>query len=252
MALAKRIIPVLLAREGNLVKGKQFDSSRVVGNALQAANIHAARGVDELVVLDVGATRFKRGPDIEFMRKLAEECHIPVAVGGGVHEVWHVKELLANGADKVIIGAEATRNPEFITECADKFGSQAITVAVNIHRSPDLTPRWHVNGYGTIRGYDALWFIKLMQARGAGELFLNCIDYDGMMKGYDLKLIAKVTEIAKVPIIICGGAGKYLDMHQALRTGADAVAAGALFQFTDATPRGAAEYLAKKGWEVRL
>lgn len=232
--LAKRIIPVLLARDGNLVKGTQFDSRRVVGNALQAARVHAARGVDELIVLDVGATSAGRGPDIEWMRKLTEDCFIPVTVGGGVSKVDQVRELLANGADKVVIGMAARFNPQLIRDCADKFGSQAIVVVLN-----------HFDCISTLTA-------KYYEAWHPGELLLNSVMRDGMMEGYDLNTIQAVANAVKIPVIACGGAGNYRHMHLALRRGADAVAAGAMFQWTDATPKGAAEYLSKKGWEVRL
>ena len=257
MGLAKRVIPVLLHRNGNLVKGKQFDSSRIVGNAMQAAEIHAARGVDELIVLDVGATSSGQGPDIEYMRRLTDCCFVPVTVGGGVKEVWQVRELLANGADKVVIGTEAIYRPELIQECADKFGSQAVVVAINTRRMMDLTPRWQVCGMGDHRPWgDAslklIAFVELVQKMGAGEILLNSIDHDGMMNGYDIKLLKKITDGITIPVVICGGAGDYHHMHAALGAGASAVAAGAMFQWTEATPKGASEYLAKRGWEMRL
>lgn len=239
MGLAKRIIPVLLMKDGNLVKGEQFDPWRVVGNAYQAAEIHAARGVDELIVLDVGATPACRGPDIDAMRKLTECCFIPVAVGGGITEIWQVRELLANGADKVVIGQHAMNDPDFVFKCACKFGSQAITVALN-----------HVD---LMREHPFIVRLaQLFEEMGAGEILLNNMNRDGMLIGYNATLIKKVAEAVNVPVIAAGGAGKYQDLHKALKAGADAVAAGAMFQFTDATPKGAAEYLQKKGWEVRL
>lgn len=233
--LAKRIIPVLLMRDGHLVKGKQFDSSRIVGNAQQAAEIHAARGVDELIVLDVGATPAGRGPDIEAMRKLTESCFIPVAVGGGITTVDQVRELLANGADKVVIGAGVRNNLNLISEVADKFGSQALVVALN---------------YTTHQVVSTMAYC--VEKLGAGEILLNCISRDGMMNGYDDKRIRVLSWALNIPVIAAGGCGKYLHMHHALKAGASAVAAGAMFQWTDQTPKGAAEYLAKKGWEVRL
>lgn len=233
--LAKRIIPVLLTRDGNLVKGERFDSRRVVGIAQQAAEIHQSRGVDELIVLDVGATPAKRGPDIEAMRRLTECCFIPAAVGGGVTTVDQVRELLANGADKVVIGRAAADNPRLIRECADRFGSQAITVAHNYVR--------HGRIIATCQHYERM---------GAGEILLNAAYRDGMMNGYDLPALRAVSRYLGIPVIAACGAGKYLHMHNALKAGASAVAAGAMFQWTDQTPRGAAEYLAEKGWEVRL
>lgn len=250
--LAKRIIPVLLTRDGNLVKGEQYDSRRVVGNAQQAAEIHQARGVDELLVLDVAATPGNRGPDIDAMRRLTECCFIPVTVGGGVTEIWQVRELLANGADKVVIGTAAIHTPELIFQCANKFGSQAITVALDFRRSGR---QWSavINCGKTI--LDNLRspadLAGHMEDMGAGELIITNVLRDGAMIGYDLGLISEIVQAVNIPVIASGGCGKYLHMHQALNVGADAVAAGAMFQWTDQTPKGAAEFLAKKGWEVR-
>lgn len=240
MGLAKRIIPVLLMKDGNLVKGECFNPWRVVGNAYQAAEIHAARGVDELIVLDVGATPACRGPDIDAMRKLTECCFIPVAVGGGITEIWQVRELLANGADKVVIGQHAMNDPDFVFKCACKFGSQAITVALN-HLDIPFKDRHKIVESAVV-----------LADAGAGEILLNNKERDGLLVGYHKGIIADVAKAVPVPVIAAGGCGKYLHMHQALAVGADAVAAGAMFQFTDATPKGAAEYLQKKGWEVRL
>ena len=252
MGLAKRIIPVLLSRDGNLVKGKQFDSSRVVGNVQQAAEIHQARGVDELLILDVAATPDGRGPDLMAVAKLTECCFMPVTVGGGVTSMNHVRQLLARGADKVVIGTAAVENPWLGKECANKFGSQAIVVAVDVAYSP--SKHWQLTSCCGSIAHDekVLDFAVKMAQYGAGELILTNIHKEGMMKGYDLRLIHAVSECVNVPIIASGGCGSYLHMDQALKAGANAVAAGSLFQFTEATPKGAAEYLAKRKWETRL
>lgn len=250
MALAKRIIPVLLMRHGLLVKGKQFDSMRTVGVAQQAAEIYQARGADELIVLDVAATEEKRGPDILAMKRLTEVCFMPVAVGGGITTVDQVRELLANGADKVVIGTAAVLNPNLIEECADKFGSQAITVALDVVKSND---GWKpvIQCGARITEIDAVNWALRMETMGAGELILTNIDRDGTMRGYDLDVIDEITDTVSIPVVANGGCGNYGHMHQALKKGASAVAAGAMFQWTEQTPKGAAEYLAKRGWETR-
>jgi cyclase len=252
--LAKRIIPILLYRNGNLVKGQQFISGRVVGNCQQAAEIHQAREVDELIVLDVAASPANKPPDFAAMRRLTQCCFMPITVGGGVSEVSHVRDLLAGGADKVVIGTAAVKDPFFIAKCADKFGSQAIVVSVDILASRN---KWILTSNCGIWRRDRhditpLDFIKDMVKRGAGEIMINSVNRDGMMNGYDLRFLRRVVNEVDVPIIIAGGCGSYAHMRDALRVGADAVAAGALFQFTDCTPRGAAEYLQKYGIEVRL
>lgn len=251
MGLARRIIPVLLMRGGELVKGKMFDSSRVVGHIQQAADIYQARGVDELVVLDVAATRNCLPPDFGLIRRLTSKCFMPVAAGGGIRSVAHVRDMLANGADKVVIGTAALVKQNLVAQCADKFGSQAITVAVDC--------RYDGNGwFVTSHSGTQVWlrspvdFAKEMEKQGAGELIVTGILNEGMMGGYDYPLIRKIARAVNIPVIANGGCGSYEHMHKALRAGADAVAAGAAFQFLDMTPRGAAEYLAEKGWETRL
>ena len=160
---------------------------------------------------------------------------MPVTVGGGITTVEHVRELLANGADKVAIGEGTKTQTGLIGQCAERFGSQAVVGILNYH------------GYSA----DLLRQAMELERSGAGEILLNCIDRDGMMRGYDLITIKLIASALSIPVVPCGGAGKYLHMHHALLAGASAVAAGAMFQWTEATPRGAAEYLAIKGWTVR-
>ena len=251
MGLARRIIPVLLARNKMLVKGKQFNSSRIVGNVQQAAEIHQAREVDEMLVLDVSATPRGSVPNYLLIKSLTEKCFMPIAVGGGITAPEHVRMLLANGADKVVISTAAYENPSLIRECAAKFGNQAIVIAIDV--TYDVND-WYVttNCGGTVHMYSAVAFAKEMENCGAGELIVTGVKNDGMMGGYDLGILKKVAKAVNIPVIANGGCGSYDHMHRALQAGASAVAAGAFFQWADATPRGAAEYLAKKGWETRL
>lgn len=253
MGLAKRVIPVLLMRHGLLMKGKQFDSLRAVGVVQQAAEIHQSRGVDELLVLDVAATEEKRGPDILAMKRLTEGCFMPVTVGGGITNIEEVRELLANGADKVVIGTAAIENPDLVKECADKFGSQAIVVAIDAVRCTKQGGWRLVSHCGKrMTRFDPLVFAAEMEICGAGELIVTNVDRDGTMRGYDNALVKAVAGVVSVPVIANGGAGSYAHMYQAIMAGASAVAAGALFQWTNCTPRGASEYLEERGIEVRL
>ena len=250
MSLTKRIIPVLLTRDGMLVKGKQFNSSRVVGNVQQAAEIHQGREVDEMLVLDVGATVRNQTPDCDMVSGLTEKCFMPITVGGGIRSIEHVRDLLASGADKVVIGTLALDEPEMIYEFSSKFGSQAITVAVDAVLD---SGGWFITsrcGRET-HFYSAVAFAQDMERLGAGELIVTNIKNDGMMRGYDIGLIRAIAKVVSIPIIANGGCGSYEHMHRALQAGADAVAAGSFFQWTNNTPLGAARYLAKKGWEVR-
>lgn len=240
MGLAVRIIPTLLAKGSRLVKGRQFSADRVVGHVQQAARIHQARGVDELCILDVEATPAGRGPDFEAVRRLTDGCFMPLTVGGGVRCVDDVKRLLDAGADKVAVKTNA---PFVLPEAAKRYGSQALVGVMDEYSCVDRTAYPHAL-------YDEV--AQLLEGFGAGEILLTSIDREGTMEGYDLDMIRVVAEAVDIPVIAHGGCSGYEDMYQAIQAGASAVAAGALFQFTDATPRGAAEYLASKGVEVRL
>ena len=239
--LAHRVIPVLLKRGSTLIKGERFDSWRSVGHALQAAKVHAARSVDELMILDVQASASAKGPDFFSVAELTEDCFCPLTVGGGVRGADDVRRLLAAGADKVAIGSAALKDPTVIRECASKFGSQAIVAIVDYDEDGNV--KRHVSARS--------WAIE-MAYWGAGEILLQAKWLDGTMRGYDLETIGAVASSVSVPVIACGGCSGYRDMAHAIQAGASAVAAGALFQFTDATPRGAAEYLAKAGIEARI
>lgn len=245
MGLATRIIPTILSRHGALAKGRAFKSDRVVGHALQAARIHQMRDVDELLFLDVAATPEGRGPDFEMISNITDGCFMPLAVGGGIKTVDDVRKLFNAGADKVVIGTAAAKDPEFIRACSSRFGSQAIVVSIDVKMFVAFVGNKPV-------GYDAISWAKKAEQMGAGEILLQSIDRDGTMEGYDLELIRMTANAVNIPVIASGGCRDYEDMYQAIKAGAHAVAAGALFIFTDATPKGAAQYLASKGVEVRL
>ncbi len=219
MTLAVRVIPILLKRGNSLVKGKQFNSQRVVGHPLQAAKIHSAREVDELMLLDIGCDK----PDFDMVERLTKSCFMPVTVGGGIRGIKDVRDLLNIGADKI-----CTTKPEIMALASDKFGSQAICASV----------------FGIVSAIRA-------EEAGAGEILLQSIERDGMMEGYDLAMIKQVTEAINIPVIASCGCGTYQHMVEAVKAGASAVAAGSFFQFTDNTPKGAAEYLVNNGIEAR-
>jgi cyclase len=248
--LAKRIIPVLLADGNNLVKGQRMDSRRVVGHVQQAARVHQMRGVDELLILDVSATRENRGPDFEFVSVLTTGCFMPVTVGGGIRTLREIKDLLRVGADKVAICSTAVECPEFVNEASQCLGAQAIVVVIEATSSGQVTS--HNGSVLHPELGSVLEYAKCMEEQGAGELIINSVDRDGMMCGYDLDLIQSVAAAVAIPVVACGGAGSYHDMLGAIKAGASAVAAGALFQFLDCTPKNAAKYLADCGLEVRL
>jgi cyclase len=235
--LCKRIIPTMLVRGRTLVKGERFAGDRSVGHVMQAARIHSARGVDELCILDIGATAEGRGPDLDMVRELSEGCFIPITVGGGVKRLQDIDALLRAGADKVCIGRALYTEPgAFITQCAERFGAQAIVCSLDV--SPHM---------GCPQEY-----AQRLEMLGAGEILLQSIARDGLMCGYDLDLIRAVSAAVSIPVIASGGCSGPEDMLAAIKAGADACAAGALFQFTDVTPKDCAKYLKAHGVEARL
>lgn len=246
MTLARRVIPIVLARGQQAVKGKAFDSWRSVGQLRQAIRVYALREVDEVILLDIGATPAGRGPDYNFVREFAGEWFSPVCVGGGVTNLEHIRQLLANGADKVSINSAAVWQPGLINEAATRFGSQAIVVSIDVKNGTVHTDCGKVD-----TGIDPVKFAIELETRGAGEILLNAIERDGTLSGYDLDLVESVSGAVSIPVIACGGAGSYEHMKQALDAGAHAVAASALWHFTDATPAGAADFLAAHGIPVR-
>jgi len=229
-----------------MVKGKQFNAWRTVGLAAQAVRIHAMRGVDEVCLLDVGATEAGVGPNLWLVQELANELFVPLAVGGGIRNLEDAKALLRAGADKVVIGTGSSR---LIEDVAGYIGSQAVVAAVDYRVSDNFA----LVRNGTLAtGWTAAALAMKYEEDGAGEILFTCIDREGMLAGYDLPAIRALASSLSIPLIAHGGAGTYQHMLEAIEAGADAVAAGSIFQFTDQTPRGAARYLTEHGIEARV
>lgn len=232
MSLKHRVIATLLWNGQTLVKGVAFDAWRSVGHPLQAINVYQMREVDEIIFLDITATQEGRRPNFSLVESLARECFVPLTVGGGVKSVEDVRDLLRAGADKVSIKSCG----DVIEPASTALGSQAIVGVV------DFAP-----GDYFFVGSLAWLMVQL----GAGELVLQSVPRDGTMDGYDLDGV-RVSTGYPVPVIASGGAGTYEHMAQALDAGASAVAAGAMWLFTEQTPLEAKRYLAAKGYSVRL
>lgn len=246
MGLAYRVIPVMLCRGRQLVKGKQFNSWRSVGSVTQAARVHARRGVDELMILDIDATKHNRGPDLGLIEDLTDNFFTPIVVGGGVRTLDHTRALLNVGADSVVV---CSGGPKAVRAIADVVGSQAVVAAVDYKF--DNYCYTH-NGTRQIPMEPKLWASEMVRA-GAGEILLTCIDREGTFTGYDLVTIKRLRDHGiRVPIVAHGGCGYYSHMLDAIQAGANAVAAGSLFQFEDATPYEAAQFLHSNGVEVRI
>jgi cyclase len=253
MPVKIRVMPTLLYSDVGLVKGVKFDSWRRTGSALQAIKVYNMREVDELVFLDIRATPDMRAPDFAQIDELADECFMPMTVGGGVRTTDHIGGLLGVGADKVAINTAAFERPKLIEEAARQFGAQCIVVSIDALRHED--GRLEVmTRCGTQRtGKDPLEWAKQAEASGAGEILLTSVDRDGTFKGYDVALTRAVSDAVRVPVIASGGCGNYEDMAEVLRDGgAAAVAAASIFHFTEQTPRAAKAYLKAQGFHVRL
>lgn len=205
------------------------------------------RRVDEVILLDIAATPEDKQPNVGFVREFAGEFFCPVTVGGGVSTLEHFRQLLAAGADKVAVNTAAHQNPPLIEQAAKRFGSQAVAVSIDVREGEVVT---HCGRTPT--GEDPARFASRMEDLGAGEILLNAVERDGCLGGYDLELIRQVTGAVRIPVIACGGAGTYQHLKDGLDAGAHAVAASAIWHFTEATPKGAAQYLAQHGHRTRL
>jgi cyclase len=248
-----RVMPTLLFKDVGLVKGVSFESWRRIGSAMQAVKVYNMREVDELVFLDITATHDSRPPDFETVDELADECFMPMTVGGGVTTLDHVRRLLQVGADKVAINTAAVETPQLIPQAANQFGSQCVVISIDARRHADGAYEVYIHSGTVATTKDPVTLAREVEALGAGEILLTSIDRDGTMTGYDLELTRTVSEAVSIPVIASGGAGNYEHMAQVLREGkASAVAAASIFHFTQQTPLEAKRYLYEQGFRVRL
>ena len=203
--LRPRIAPCLLVRNGGLVKTVNFGNSKYVGDPINAVKIFNEKEVDELVFVDITATREKRRPDFERIREIAGECFMPLCYGGGVRSMDDAKQVIGCGVEKVAINSYAVENPEFVREAASELASSTIVVSIDVKR--DFLGKYHVHTHGGKKSTDwhPVEFAILMERMGAGEILLTSIDRDGTQKGYDLELIKSVADAVSIPVIACGG-----------------------------------------------
>jgi cyclase len=252
--LKTRVIPTLTLRGARLVKTRQFGATRDVGDPVKAPMVYDAQLADELVYLDMDATREGRSTErIEAATaRIAGVCFMPVAAGGGVRTVEDFRRVLLAGADKVVVNSAAVERPALIAEAAARFGRQCAIVAIDARREPDGRALVWTHGGTRATGREAVAWAREAEARGAGEILLTSIDRDGTMSGYDLDLVRAVATAVNIPVIASGGAGKLLDLLEALTKGhAAAIAAASLFHFTDQSPIKAKAYLRRAGIAVR-
>lgn len=246
--LKVRIIPVLTFNGVSLVKTKQFSVPRIVGNPIQAARVYNSRNVDELVFIDIYATSQKRKINLPVVKKVIDECFMPVTIGGGVKTLDDINDLLRIGADKVLIKTMAIENKTFIKDAVNYFGSQCISIAVDVIKNYDESIIFPTNDNINLET-----FIDDMNNCKVGELIVTSVDKDGMMDGYDIELINKVEKMTSIPLVSLGGAGQpshFEDLADSGYTGA--LASASIYHFTQYTPQEVKLILKKSNFHVRL
>lgn len=249
----KRIIPCLDVKDGRVVKGVNFVDLKDAGDPVEIAAAYDKAGADEVVFLDITASSDHRATVVDMVRKVAANVFIPFTVGGGIRSVEDFRVLLREGADKISINSSALNRPEFISEAADKFGSQCVVVAIDARKRADGSG-WNVykNGGRIDVGLDAVAWAKKAEALGAGEILLTSMDCDGTKSGYDIALTRSIAEAVSIPVIASGGAGTKEHFYDALTEGkADAALAASLFHYKELEIMDLKAYLAEKGVSVR-
>lgn len=224
-----RVIPVLLLRNLGLVKSVKFKNHNYIGDPINAVKLFNDLRADELVFLDILASKEQRTIQLSFVQKVGDECNMPFSVGGGIKTISDIKQILNAGAEKVIINSYAAENPDFIKQAAEEFGSSTIVVSIDVKKNLFGKENTYILGGTKSTSYNAVDFAKLMEEKGAGELIINSIEKDGTMEGYDLALTKKVSEAVTIPVIACGGAGTYSHLNEGIKSYASAVAAGSMF-----------------------
>lgn len=226
-----RVIPCLLLQDGGLVKTENFKKPRYLGDPTNAVKIFNKKEVDELIFIDIEASKKNREPNWEVIEDLASECFMPLGYGGGITSLEQIERLLKIGVEKVIINHHALKNPEFITSAAEHFGTSTIVCAVDIKKN--LWGKYEVFDHvkGKLTGLSPLEYVTKLEELGAGEIFINNVDREGSFKGFDLDYTRSIAHKVSVPVIICGGAASIQDIGLASKSGVSAVAAGSLFVF---------------------
>lgn len=245
-----RIIPILTFSGLALVKTKKFsDNARMVGNAIQAAKVFNSRNVDELVFLDIYASDQNRKISLQVVRSIINECFMPVAIGGGINSIEDIYDLLAIGADKVVIKSKIIEDPGFINKAASIFGNQCITIAIDAIKKGETYYLYNRVGKEIL----LVDFLKGISALNFGEIILTSVNNDGMMEGFDIELVKLVEELIKVPIVVSGGGGNPDHFKELFsKTDIEAVGASSIFYFTRYTPHDLKMAIAGIGRSVRI
>ncbi len=256
--LIKRVIPCLDVHNGQVTRGVQFGKAeagelRNVGDPVELAKRYDAQGADEMVFFDITASAEGRASMVDVIERTAEQCFMPLTVGGGIRTVDDMSTMLKAGADKTSINSSALATPELITRGAERFGCQCIVVSIDAKKvAPD---RWEVFSHGGRKatGLDAVEWANRAEKLGAGEIVLNSIDADGTKAGFDIEITRRVSEAVGIPVVASGGAGKLEHLADVLKFGkADAVLAASIFHFGEYTVGDVKKFLAERGVPVRL
>ncbi len=251
--LKTRIIPCLDVKDGRVVKGVNFVDLRDAGDPVEQAKLYDAAGADELCFLDITASVEKRGTILDVARRTAEQCFMPLTIGGGVRTIEDIRQLLLAGADKASINTAAVKNPDFVAEASRKFGAQCIVVAID---AKTVAPgKWEIFTHGGREptGIDAVEFAKEMEAKGAGEILLTSMDRDGTRAGFNLALTRAIADAVSIPVIASGGVGTLDHLVDGVKQGhASAVLAASIFHFGEHTIGEAKAHMKAAGVPVRL
>ena len=268
MGLTRRIIPCLDLKDGRVVKGVNFDGLRDAGDPVKLARTYNEQGADEVVFLDIAASKNKHQKMVDVIGRAADQLFLPLTVGGGIRTVKDIQDILRAGADKVSLNTAAVKTPEIITEGSKLFGNQCIVLAEDVHRNyamrdgvtpvhlPDGRVCWYevvIYGGSHSTGMDAICWAQDAVSRGAGEILLTSMETDGVKIGFDLEITAAVSENVDVPVIAAGGVGTLEHFYDGFVKGkADACLAASVFHYGEITIREVKEYLASRGVAVRL
>lgn len=251
--LKKRLVPVLILRDGRVVQSVQFKHTNVIHwNPATAVDFFNTWAVDEIVLLDVSRDLTQRERFHEATAALSRKCFVPLTAGGWIRSVDEMRHLLRLGADKVVINTEAVRRPAFIEECATIFGSQCVVVSIDVRRDESGRPTVWVDRGREATDRDPVAWAREAEAKGAGELFVTSIDHEGARKGYDLELLRSVTDAVEIPIIAFGGVFTWQHLLDGITIGrAEAVSAANIFHYTEHSTKKAKDFLRHAGVDVR-
>lgn len=236
--LRPRVIPVLLLKGNVLVKSIGFKNPKYIGDPINAVKIYNDLKADELVFLDIEASKEKRLISLDFVKDVGEEANMPFAVGGGIRSLEDIRSIIAAGAEKVVINSYAVENPDFVAEAAETFGSSTIAICIDVKKKLfGGLQTWTMAGTKS-SGFSPVEFAKLMEEKGAGEIIIQSIEKDGEMNGYDIDLIKQISEAVSIPVIALGGAGNMQDLKDGFEKGfANGLAGGSMFVY-QGTKRG--------------